>query len=131
MPTITVEAAWQQRPKGTLKTNEQGSRVKRIARGEGGRYTLYTEAAPKGVRVRANFPLWYEGNLEPTRERPAESQAEPSLRRPAPSRNGHAKARTTARDWVLTDKGDYAVELMQRNMIRRAFGLAEVKSLED
>lgn len=131
MPIITVADAWAERPKGILKTNEQGSRVKRIARGEGGRFTLYTESAPKGVRVAGSFPLWCEGKIEPTRERPAEGQIKAAPQRPAPSRQGYAKSGTRSRDLTLTDKALDGIALAQRNMIRRAFKMSEVKSLEE
>lgn len=130
MPTITVANAWNQRPRGILKTNEQGSRVKRIDRAENGRFTLYTENAPKGVKVAATFPLWYEGSVE----MPAPPSAEPTPTlwqqfmhevlttdvggiielvptSPAPptpeakpSGKGYAKRGAKSRDLVLTDK---------------------------
>jgi len=107
VPIISVADAWNQRPKGILKTNEQGSRVKRIDKGEDGRYMLYTESAPKGVRVAGTFPLWYEGNIEPKQSLAAQPKAD----KPAPTRSGKRKAGLKARQpWFLTDKAIEALD---------------------
>jgi len=114
VPTISVTDAWNQRPKGILKTNEQGSRVKRIDKGEDGRYMLYTESAPKGVRVAGTFPLWYEGNFEPKQPmaaQPKDVRAAPKPKQAAPTRSGKRKAGLKARQpWFLTDKAIEALD---------------------